>query len=149
MDRYDDYIYGRASHQRDREELAKASLLAAGSETVGAPSHWFAKLLAILFLGICLVLGVVGAILPIVPGILFFGFAALIAAWLFPPLRGVLERQPHLSHYMNATAGFSTLPWRRQVRVVAWLSMKFMVDSFRLLIEGVARLIRLAGSSAP
>jgi uncharacterized membrane protein YbaN (DUF454 family) len=116
---------------------------------VGAPSHWFAKLLALFFLGLCLVLGVLGVLLPLVPGVVFFGFAALIAAWLCPPLRRVLQRQPQLMPYFDATDGLSSLPWRQRLRVAAWVGVKFVVDSCRLLVEAVARLITFAGKSHP
>jgi len=113
------------------------------------PPHWFAKLLALIFLGLCLMLGVVGLILPILPGIVFFGFAALLAAWLFPPLHRVLRRQPSLSPYLESTAGFARLHWRRQARVLGWLAIKMLLDSFRLTVDAIARLIRFATRPAP
>jgi len=146
-DRYDDFIYGRGGAQRSAR--SDYPPFAAGSEKVGAPSHWLAKLLALLFLGVCLVLGVIGAILPILPGIVFFGFAALIAAWLFPSLRKVFERQPQLNRYLNATDGIATLPWRQQLHVVGWVGLRIVVDSFRLLFQALTRLMRFATRAAP
>jgi uncharacterized membrane protein YbaN (DUF454 family) len=149
-ERYDHYLYGHGAPRRDRADSeAKFPLFGASSDKVGAPSHWFAKLLALLFLGLCLVLGVLGALLPLLPGMVFFGFAALLAAWLCPPLRRVLQRQPQLTPYLDATDGLAALPWRQRVRVLAWVGLKFMVDSCRLLVEAVARVITFAGRSRP
>jgi uncharacterized membrane protein YbaN (DUF454 family) len=149
-ERYDHYLYDHDSPRPGRDAFSTRSpLLRASSDKVSAPSHWFAKLLALLFLGLCLALGVLGVLLPLLPGVVFFGFAALIAAWLCPPLRQVLQRQPQLSPYLDATDGFVALPWRRRLRVIGWVGLKFVVDSFRLLVEALACLIAFAGRSRP
>ncbi|MDR0780499.1 MAG: hypothetical protein LBF16_07365 [Pseudomonadales bacterium] len=138
-ERYDRYLYGSGSSGSERARPGAGS----------GPAHWFEKVLALLFLGLCLVLGVLGAVLPLFPALVFFGFAALTAAWLCPPLRRVLLRHPQLVPYFDATDGLTALPWRRRLRVLAWVTLKFVVDSFRLSLEALARVIAFARRSRP
>jgi len=132
----------QSDYDKYRPHLIRAS-------EVVEPPHWFARLLALIFLGLCLMLGVIGIILPIMPGIVFFGFAAIICAWLFPPLHRVLRRQPALAAYLDTTAGFTHLPWQQQARVLGWISIKMLIDSLVFMIEAIARLIRFAIRPAP
>ncbi|MGA1742238.1 MAG: DUF454 family protein [Pseudohongiellaceae bacterium] len=65
-----------------------------------------AKLLALMFVLICLAVGVVGLILPIIPGLLFLAIAAMIAARHSPSLDRWLRKNRLLRGYLDSGEGF-------------------------------------------
>jgi uncharacterized membrane protein YbaN (DUF454 family) len=101
-----------------------------------------AKAFAAVAILVCLVVGAIGLVLPIVPGILFLGLAALIAARWSPALERALRRNPTLGGYLDKTAGFERLSWPRQIELGAWLALKAIVDSIAWAIAVCARLLR-------
>ena len=111
------------------------------------PPHWFARLLALVFLLLCVAVGMVGLILPIIPGLLFLALALIIAASIFPPLERLVRRSPALAPYLDRVHGFHALDWREQLRFVCWLLVKLLVDGLRCLIGLLARLFSFAASS--
>jgi len=56
-----------------------------------------AKLIACAVIVACLALGVLGLLLPILPGLLFLAVAAMIAARLSPAFASTLRRSPTLA----------------------------------------------------
>lgn len=101
-----------------------------------------AKVLAGLVVVACLVVGVAGLVLPIIPGILFLGVAALIVARFSPALERAMRRNRTLGGYLDQTAGFERLSLPRQIQLGAWLTLKALVDSVAWLIAACARLLR-------
>ena len=65
-----------------------------------------AKLLTLMFVLICLAVGVVGLILPIIPGLLFLAIAAMIAARHSPSLDRWLWKNRLLRGYLDSGEGF-------------------------------------------
>ena len=65
-----------------------------------------AKLLTLMFVLICLAVGVVGLILPIIPGLLFLAIAAMIAARHSPSLDRWLRKNRLLRGYLDSGEGF-------------------------------------------
>ncbi len=70
-----------------------------------------AKLFAGIFIVICLAVGVVGLILPIIPGLLFLAIAAMIAARHSPSLDRWLRKNRVIGSYLDSGEGFLTLSW--------------------------------------
>ena len=101
-----------------------------------------AKVVAVIAVLACLVVGVAGLVLPIIPGIVFLGLAALIAARWSPALERTLRRNRTLGGYLDQTAGFERLSLPRQIELGAWLTLKALVDSVAWLIAAFARLFR-------
>jgi uncharacterized membrane protein YbaN (DUF454 family) len=114
---------------------------------------WFAKLLALTLLLLCVGLGVLGLILPLIPGLLFFAFAAMLAASLFPAFGRRLRRTPWLARvlnpYLDSAQGFAQLTWRGKVRFVLWITVKVLVDSFVLLWNALAKLVEFVSRDKP
>ena len=65
-----------------------------------------AKLFAGIFIVICLAVGVVGLILPIIPGLLFLAIAAMIAARHSPSLDRWLRKNRVIGSYLDSGEGF-------------------------------------------
>ncbi len=140
----------RDEYERRRPRTVTALIRVAQSET---SPNWFAKLFALMLLLLCVLLGMVGLILPIIPGLLFLALAAMLAANLFPPFGNFVRRTPWmaklLGSYLDSAKGFGTLSWRGKVRFLVWISAKAMVDSIVLLWQMLARLVSFLSKDKP
>ena len=65
------------------------------------------KLIAAGVIVVCLLLGFAGLILPLIPGLLFLGIAAVVAAKLSPRFAETLRQNETLRGYLDRTEGFA------------------------------------------
>ena len=100
-----------------------------------------AKLIACAIILVCLFIGLAGLILPLIPGLLFLGIAALVAARHSPQLERVFRSNATLSGYMDRTDGFMDLPFAKQLQLGGWLCLKMIIDGLAYAVSGVAKLI--------
>jgi uncharacterized membrane protein YbaN (DUF454 family) len=140
----------RDEYQRSRPRHSTALIKAMQSQDT---PPWFAKLLALILLLLCVGLGVLGVILPLIPGLLFFAFAAMLAASLFPTFGQRMRRTPWLARvlnpYLDSAQGFVHFTWRAKVRFVLWMTVKVMVDSFVLLWTALTKLVDFVSRDKP
>jgi len=112
----------------------------------GTGVQWFSTLLALCLLLLCVAIGMVGLILPIIPGFLFLMLAALLCARLFPAVERRLGRYRWFRQYLDRTRLFAGLGWRGRAQLAAWLLVRLLVDAVLVLIAAVAWLLRFAFS---
>lgn len=140
----------RSDYERMRPHTVRALVRAARAED---STHWFAKTIALIVLLVCLGLGLVGLILPLIPGLLFLAFAAMLAGALFPSFPQHLARFPWLARlltpYLDSTHGFRTMSLQGKVRMLLWITAKVLWDSFMVLWAALAKLIDWVGSDKP
>lgn len=105
-----------------------------------------AKLLALMFVLICLAVGVVGLILPIIPGLLFLAFAAMIAARHSPSLDRWLRKNQLIRSYLDSGEGFLNLSWPRKIQFVLWLCLKIFIDTIVLILALITNLLSFSVS---
>lgn len=103
-----------------------------------------AKLIACAVIVACLVLGGIGLLLPLIPGLLFLVIAAVVAAKLSPAFANALRQNPTLAGYLDKTDGFAELPLGQKVQVVALLCVKMAIDGIALLVAAVMKLVKAA-----
>jgi uncharacterized membrane protein YbaN (DUF454 family) len=103
------------------------------------------KLIACAVIVACLVIGGIGLLLPIVPGLLFIAIAGVVAAKLSPQLDQALRRNKTLAGYLDRTDGFIALPLGQKVRVAGLLAVRMLVDGVALLVACVMRVMKAAG----
>lgn len=115
----------------------------------GLDSHWAVKLLALVLLLLCVAVGVVGLILPIIPGLLFLAFAALIAARYFPPLARRLRRHRAMAEWLDSSQGFAALSAADKLRYSAWLCLRMLLEGVRLLYRLTTQLLAFALGPRP
>ena len=102
------------------------------------------KLIAAGVIAVCLVLGVAGLILPLIPGLLFLAVAALVAAKLSPRFAATLRQNDTLRGYMDRTEGFSSLPLDGKIKLAGLLFLKMLIDGVAFLVAGVMKVIKAA-----
>ncbi len=104
----------------------------------------FGKVISFALILFFVALGVIGIILPIIPGLVFLFIAALIAARHYPVVGFMLERNRYSASAMRYSNGFMELGWWGKSRLVFWGSIKLVVDSvdwtIKLLARGVGKL---------
>jgi uncharacterized membrane protein YbaN (DUF454 family) len=100
-----------------------------------------AKLFAGIFIVICLAVGVVGLILPIIPGLLFLAIAAMIAARHSPSLDRWLRKNRVIGSYLDSGEGFLNLSWLRKIQFLLWLCLKIFIDAIMLIFALIANLL--------
>jgi uncharacterized membrane protein YbaN (DUF454 family) len=102
------------------------------------------KLIACAVIVACLVLGGIGMLLPIVPGLLFIAIAAVVAAKLSPAFEQTLRRNPTLAGYLDRTDGFVELPLGQKIRVAGLLAVKMLIDGVAVVVAFVMRVVKAA-----
>jgi uncharacterized membrane protein YbaN (DUF454 family) len=102
------------------------------------------KLIAAGVIVVCLLLGVAGLILPLIPGLLFLGVAAIVAAKFSPRFAETLRRNDTLRGYMDRTEGFNELPLDEKLKLAGLLFVKMLIDGVALLVTGVMKLFKAA-----
>jgi uncharacterized membrane protein YbaN (DUF454 family) len=111
-------------------------------------SHAFdgisAKVIACGVIVVFLLLGLAGLILPLLPGLLFIGIAAIVAAKVSPKFGDLLRQNPTLGAYLDRTDSFVALPWLKRIQVAALLLLKMTIDGVAWLVAGVMKVVRAA-----
>ncbi|HEX5419430.1 MAG TPA: DUF454 family protein, partial [Gammaproteobacteria bacterium] len=87
------------------------------------------KLIACVLIAACVVLGALGLVLPIIPGLLFLALAALLAAKHFPWLDERLRRHRALRRHLDDADRFIGLKFAAKLRMAGWLGLKVIAGS--------------------
>lgn len=90
--------------------------------------HLSVKLMSAVIVFACLVVGLVGLILPIVPGLLFLAVAALLAARRFPRAGAWLRSNRSVGKHLDRADGVLDLPFAQQLRLAGWVCVKTALD---------------------
>jgi uncharacterized membrane protein YbaN (DUF454 family) len=102
------------------------------------------KLIACGVIAVCLLLGLAGLILPLLPGLLFIAIAAIVAAKLSPKFGAMLRQNDTLRGYLDRTDGFAALPLAQKAQLAGLLFLKMLIDGVSLLVAGVVKLLKAA-----
>jgi uncharacterized membrane protein YbaN (DUF454 family) len=100
------------------------------------------KLIAAGVIVVCLLLGFAGLILPLIPGLLFLGIAAVVAAKVSPRFAETLRQNDTLRGYLDRTEGFGDLPLDQKIKLAGLLVLKVMIDGVAFLVSTVMKLLK-------
>ena len=102
------------------------------------------KLIAAGVIVACVLLGFAGLILPLIPGLLFLGIAAVVAAKHSPRFAAMLRQNETLRAYIDRTDGIAALPLDEKAKLVGLLIVKALIDGVAWLVTSVTRLVKAA-----
>jgi uncharacterized membrane protein YbaN (DUF454 family) len=102
------------------------------------------KLIAALVVAVCLIVGIAGLVLPLVPGLVFLAVAGVVAARYSPKLDGLLRGNATVARYLDEADALTTLPIGQKVRLACLLFVRALIDGVAVLISSVARIVRSA-----
>lgn len=101
------------------------------------PLPWLGKALVLLLILVCLILGIIGVLLPVIPGVLFFFLAALLCtrvsrrAFHYAHQNGWYRRQLNSWHRSNQ------LPVLSRAKLAMLVAIRSLVD----VVIGLGRLL--------
>jgi uncharacterized membrane protein YbaN (DUF454 family) len=104
------------------------------------------KVIAGLIILVCLALGLLGLILPIIPGLLFLAVAAIVAARYSPELDRWLRQNRTMSEYLDRTEGFADLSLAKKAQLGGLLCIKMLIDGLAFVISAATKLVNLAAT---
>ena len=102
------------------------------------------KLIAVLLIVICVAVGAVGLILPIIPGLLFLAIALMLIANFFPSVDRRLRRNRTMRSYLESAEGFGNLGFVKQLQYGCLLFVRVLIDTIAFCVYCVSRLLSFA-----
>ena len=97
--------------------------------------HWFTKTLLVMGAGICLVLGVVGIILPVIPGLLFLAIAAFLISRVSRRAASYLNEHSGWQRQQRVWKKSQYLAFHERVQLASLLAVRYVIESLRSLSE--------------
>jgi uncharacterized membrane protein YbaN (DUF454 family) len=110
-----------------------------------SPAHskgFVAKTLAIALFLVCLVLGLIGIVLPIIPGLLFLAIAALICARHSPAFARWLHRNRTMGSYLDDANRVAGLGLPQMLRYGGLMCLKLSLEGIALAAATVGKVWR-------
>ncbi|HUQ53568.1 MAG TPA: DUF454 family protein [Gammaproteobacteria bacterium] len=102
------------------------------------------KLIACAIIVACLLLGLAGLILPLIPGLLFIAIAAFVAAKLSPRFAAFVRENDTLRGYLDQADRIAGVPLAQKIQVSGLLLLKMLIDGVALLVAAVMKLVKAA-----
>jgi uncharacterized membrane protein YbaN (DUF454 family) len=106
------------------------------------PSSLTTKIAVWAFVIACVAIGIVGLVLPIIPGLLLLAIAAVVLARRFPWLEARLRRHRAIGKHLDRSDAFLRLSVAAQVKVAALLCVKLLLDTLAVMTALASRLRR-------
>lgn len=80
---------------------------------------------------ICIILGVIGLVLPFMPGFIFFGIGIICLAGADPRMKKLLVKQPRIERFMQHINKSSGLAFTRRCKIALAASAEVFVGRRR------------------
>ena len=81
--------------------------------------------------GLCMILGFIGLVVPLMPGFIFFAIGTLCLASASPFIARQLAKQPRLGRFLARLETAKDLPLTTRAKVTLWAAAEIFVDKKR------------------
>ncbi|HEX7079461.1 MAG TPA: DUF454 family protein [Gammaproteobacteria bacterium] len=95
--------------------------------------------LALVLVAACVVIGLAGLVLPVIPGLLFLAVAALLAAGRFPRIAARLRSHRSIGRHLGRHEAFARLGALGKLEVVALMAVKIVLDGLASIASYLGR----------
>lgn len=97
------------------------------------PILW--KVLCIALIAFCVVVGLIGLILPIIPGFIFLFIAAILLARISSRFKSFLTSNSNMKAWMQRADTINTLSIFQRIRLGFWLSARILTNSVETVVR--------------
>ncbi len=102
------------------------------------------KVICIALIACCVVVGLIGLVLPIIPGLIFLFIAAILLARISSRFDSILKRNPTVQGWMKHADTINGLSFSQRVRLSFWMSARIITNAIEL---GINQFKKTTGSS--
>lgn len=95
------------------------------------------KGLCLILVGIFVVLGLVGLVLPIIPGILFLFLAALLLAKVSSRFDALLNRNSEMRYWRRRWDTTNKLPMLQRLKLSFWVAARAVVNGVEAAVNSL------------
>ena len=110
---------------------------------------WHVKILIAVLAVACLIVGLIGLVLPVIPGLVFLFAAILLLSRISPRLARWVKRKPEMNRLRIRFDAMGQLRWTERLRLSFWMVLGGIVRGTAVtgsLISRTARSVRLRSS---
>lgn len=107
-----------------------------------SPLPFYAKVIALVMIAGFVMLGIIGLILPVIPGVLFLFLAALLLTRVSRRASSYAHNQPWFRKHLYSWQASAGLSWGQRARLSFWVVTKVVVHGIGAGISFVNRAIR-------
>ncbi|MEX0964515.1 MAG: DUF454 family protein [Pseudohongiellaceae bacterium] len=100
----------------------------------------YLKGLCLLIVGLFVLMGIVGLILPIIPGILFLFLAALLLAKVSSSFDAALNRNKHMRYWRRRWDTTNNLPLLQRIKLSFWIVAKAAVNGVEAALKSLNKM---------
>ena len=102
------------------------------------------KVICIALIACFLVVGLIGLVLPIIPGLIFLFIAAILLARISSRFDSILKRNPTVQGWMKHADTINGLSFSQRVRLSFWMSARIITN---VIESGINQFKKTTGSS--
>lgn len=84
---------------------------------------WHFKILFTVMALLCVIVGLIGLVLPVIPGVVFLVVAFLLLSRVSPRLARWAKRKPQLNRLQNRFNAMGRMSWSERFRFSFWVAM--------------------------
>jgi uncharacterized membrane protein YbaN (DUF454 family) len=110
----------------------------------GLIGYLTARLIAVFLIVLCFSLGVVGLILPIIPGLLLVAVALMLVARFFPAIDRQLRKSRTIRSYLDSADGFRVLSWPKKLQYGGLLCLRLFIDTVAFCVYAASKFLGFA-----
>lgn len=101
------------------------------------------KLTYLVIGGLCLTLGVIGLIIPIIPGVLFLIAAVYLLSRASRKIKRFTDRDPRILHMQQRMEQFGEVNAADRIRLAGWMALDAGVRGAQTIGTGCSRAARM------
>ena len=101
------------------------------------------KVIYLVIGGMCLTLGVIGLIVPIVPGVLFLMAAVYLLSRASAKIKNFTDRDPRILLMQQRMEQFAEVDAIDRIRLTGWMTLDAIVKGVQAIGTGCSRVARM------
>ncbi len=103
---------------------------------------WHLKILFTVVALFCVMVGLIGLILPVIPGVVFLIVAVLLLSRVSPRLARWVRQKPEMNRAQNRFDAMGRLNWGERVRLCFWMTMSGILHGTVIAGSIISRCMR-------
>lgn len=106
-------------------------------QKVFRPLPWLIRALSLMLIAACLVMGVIGVLLPVIPGVLFFFIAVLLCTRVSSRAFHLAHQNPWYRRQLDNWHRSNQLPVLTRVKLATLVAIRSLIDA----VIGLGRML--------